>query len=301
MDTRTSDRLARAYCSLEGLSVGDAFGDRFFIHPDMEEWMISSRALPAPPWSYTDDTLMALSIVSQLKLFGRIDQRRLAGCFAARYDSSRGYGPAMHGMLGRIVEGEEWSEVSASLFEGQGSFGNGGAMRVAPLGAYFADDLDAVVEQAILSTEVTHAHEEAIAGAIAVAVAAAMAWRHRDGHPDRAGFLDLILPYVPRSEVSGKLRRARDMSPDTSVRFAVSVLGNGVGVSAQDTVPFALWCAGTHLDDYEEAIWLTVSGLGDRDTTCAIAGGVVAMHTGVEGIPREWIDAREPLPELPFA
>ena len=64
--------------------------------------------------------------------------------------------------------------MTPRLFGGEGSFGNGAAMRVAPLGAYFADELDAVVEQASFSAEVTHSHPEGIAGAIAVAVAAAL-------------------------------------------------------------------------------------------------------------------------------
>src|SRR5262245_63984537 len=71
-------------------------------------------------------------------------------------------------------------------------------------------------------------------------------------------------------------------------------------LTAPGTVPFALWCAAQHLDDYEEALWLTVSGLGDRDTTCAIAGGIVACCTGAEGIPAAWRAAREPLPEWAF-
>jgi ADP-ribosylglycohydrolase len=68
-------------------------------------------------------------------------------------------------------------------------------------------------------------------------------------------------------------------------------------VAGPDTVPFALWCAAQHLDDYEAALWLTVSGLGDRDTTCAIVGGIVALFTGTDGIPAEWRHAREPLPD----
>lgn len=39
--------------------------------------------------------------------------------------------------------------------------------------------------------------------------------------------------------------------------------------------------------DYEAALWLTVSGLGDRDTTCAIVGGIVITCTGSEGIPAD--------------
>ncbi len=52
--------------------------------------------------------------------------------------------------------------------------GNGAAMRVAPIGAYFADDLDKVLYYAQASAEVTHAHIEGIVGAMAVAVASAL-------------------------------------------------------------------------------------------------------------------------------
>ena len=75
---------------------------------------------------------------------------------------------------------------------------------------------------------------------------------------------------------------------------------NGTLVTAQDTVPFVLWCAAQHLDDYPEALWLTASGLGDVDTTCAMVGGIVASFTGMAGIPPEWQAQREPLPQWPF-
>ncbi len=81
------------------------------------------------------------------------------------------------------------------------------------------------------------------------------------------------------------------------MNVVVGLLGNGSGVSAQDTVPFALWCAAQHLDDYEAALWLTASGLGDIDTNCAIVGGIVVMSTGLEGVPRSWLLSREPLPD----
>ena len=54
--------------------------------------------------------------------------------------------------------------------------GNGGAMRAAPLGAYFADDLVLCADAARNSALVTHTHPEGVAGTIAVAMAAAMAW-----------------------------------------------------------------------------------------------------------------------------
>jgi ADP-ribosylglycohydrolase len=298
MPTQNDVRLIRAQCSLEGLSVGDAFGERFFVYPDVAESLIAARATPAPPWRFTDDTQMALSIVSILRQYEGIDRDRLAKSFAERYDSGRGYGSAMHQLLKRIREGEPWYKIAPSLFAGQGSFGNGAAMRVAPVGAFFAGDMDEVVSQARASAEVTHTHPEAIAGAIAVAVAAAWASRRQgfSSLPSKEDFLNLVLPFVPESEVQSKIQRARELSYETPVQSAAAILGNGTYISAQDTVPFTLWCAAQHLDNYEEALWLTVSGLGDRDTTCAIVGGIVALSTGVEGIPAAWLQVREPLP-----
>jgi ADP-ribosylglycohydrolase len=299
MDTSPQARLVRATVALEGLSVGDAFGERFFVHPASVFMLIGERAMPEPPWEYTDDTQMALSVVETLKHHGAIDQSYLATSFGRHYDVSRGYGPAMHRLLPRIRSGQHWSQIAPTLFGGQGSFGNGSAMRVAPVGAYFADDLDAAAEHAAKSAEVTHAHREATAGAIAVAVAAVWAWRLRDGTTPHTPqeFLDLILPLVPESEVKVGIRRARELPAGTPIQSAVGSLGNGSKVTAQDTFPYTLWCAAQHLNDYEEALWATLSGLGDRDTTCAIVGGIVACHTGIEGMPAAWIAAREPLPD----
>ena len=84
------------------------------------------------------------------------------------------------------------------------------------------------------------------------------------------------------------------------MRDAARQLGCGYNATAPDTVPFALWCAGQHLDNYEEALWLTASGLGDIDTICAMVGGIVALSAGEESIPAPWRAAREPLPRWPF-
>lgn len=298
MKAMHKERLARARCSLEGLSVGDALGDRFFLPYEEIERLLEKRELPPSPWRYSDDSQMALSIYSNLLQHGEIVQDELAEDFAAHYDPGRGYGPSMHRQLRSLRNDSSWREVATSQFEGQGSYGNGAAMRVAPLGAYFADDLEKVVMQARLSAEVTHAHSEGIAGAIAVAVGAAWAWRLRgeSSPPVCADFLDKILPLVPKSEVSMKLGWARDTSLNTPAATVADMLGNGCQISAQDTVPFALWCAGTYLDSYEETIWQTIAILGDIDTNCAIVGGIVALYSGIESIPPTWIEARESLP-----
>ena len=289
----------RAMVCLDGLSVGDAFGE-IFSHASPHS--MQSREVPPPPWSFTDDTQMALSVVSILQKYGGIEQDALAASFAEHYEGWRGYGAAMYGLLSRIERGEHWLEASRSLFSGQGSFGNGAAMRVAPVGAYFAEDLDAAAKHAALSAEVTHAHPEGISGAIAVAVATAMSWRFRNTRPlpGASEFLRQVLDKVPLSQVSRKLIKACDLGDGASLETAIAELGNGSEVSAQDTVPFALWCAARHLGSFEEALWFTASAQGDCDTNCAIAGGIVVMCSGLDSIPQEWLHSREQLPDWPF-
>jgi ADP-ribosylglycohydrolase len=297
MPDSADTRMARALVSLDGLSVGDAFGERFFLHPHVAQLIIGERGLPEPPWRYTDDTQMELSIVETLKEHGAIEQTFLAKSFGKRYDISRGYGSAMHQLLPMIRSGKRWEPGARGLFGGQGSWGNGSAMRVAPLGAYFADDLATVVEQAAKSAAVTHA--EAVGGAIAIAVASALACQSHEQSVSRAPieFIEQVQAHIPESKTRAAIVQVRDLPADVTVLDVAEAVGNGRRVSCLDTVPFCLWCAARYLENYEEAMWATVSALGDRDTTCVIVGGIVACYTSVEGIPPDWLAAREPLPD----
>jgi ADP-ribosylglycohydrolase len=295
------DRLNRAKISLIGLSVGDAFGERFFGRQRaIGEW-IDKRQLPPEPWQYTDDTNMALSIVSVLEKYSRIDQDALAKSFAENYNPSRGYGMAMHHALPRIRRGDNWRTVAESLFNGEGSFGNGASMRVAPVGAYFAENLAEVAENAKKSAEVTHAHPEAAAGAITIATAAALAYRlRRESLPTVHEFIELIHPAIPESYTRRGVLSLFSLPQEASVSRVASVVGNGSQVTTMDTIPYVIWCAGRYLNNYQDALWHTVSGGGDLDTTCAMVGGIVSMYVGREGIPQDWISRRESLPALPL-
>jgi ADP-ribosylglycohydrolase len=284
---------------LDGLSVGDSFGERFFIHPDVVESLIEDRAMPRAPWACTDDTIMALSIVEVLEEHGEIHQDKLAAYFALRYsaDPQRGYGRTARRILRSIAAGENWRDVAPAAFEGMGSMGNGGAMRAAPIGAYFENDAESAAKQASLSAEVTHAHIEGRAGAIAVAVAAAtIASLARN-----TDLFSVVLDHTPPGETRDGIAKASALPLGYSVVTASSVLGNGSNVVSQDTVPFALWCVAKCFDNFTEAMWTTVAGLGDRDTTCAIVGGILALRDEASPVPPDWLVAREPFAELPRA
>ncbi|MFI6518314.1 ADP-ribosylglycohydrolase family protein [Spirillospora sp. NPDC050679] len=281
--------------SLAGLSVGDAFGDQFFVLDNRD--VSPASGLPPAPWEWSDDTQMACSIVDVLNRHGRIEQDDLAESFATHMDVGRRYGAGAYELLTRVRQGDHWRRASRELFDGKGSFGNGAAMRVAPLGAYFADDPARAAAEAALSAEVTHAHVEGIAGAVATAAAAAYAASHRGDRVDPRDLLDAALERTTMGEyVRRGLRRARALLAKTPAE-AAHELGNGNRITAQDTVPYALWAAATRLTDFEAAVRACAMVGGDMDTTAAIAGGVVGAHLGEEGVPAAWLAAREPLPD----
>lgn len=287
----SDDPTTRMLASLDGLSVGDAFGELFF-DPGIARTCLPDRTLPPGTWRWTDDTNMALSIVEVLAAEGTIDQDRLALSFGTHFDGTRGYGTAMYGLLAKYELGVSWRDEAPRLFGGQGSYGNGASMRVAPLGAFFAGDLDRVVVEARRAAEITHAHPEGIAGAIAVAAAAALA----TGKKPKT-LVERVIDVTPDSEVRDRLERAKRVEGNWHLSDVVALLGHGSRITAQDTVAFAIWVASYHLKDYEDALWLTVAAGGDIDTNCAIVGGIVGARVGRKGIPKEWLNRRERLPE----
>jgi ADP-ribosylglycohydrolase len=237
---------------------------------------------------------MACSVFVTLAIHHSIDQDDLAASFATRHDFDRGYGPATNRLLRLVREGGDWRPLAAGLFDGSGSLGNGAAMRVAPLGAFFADDPAKAAGQAELSATVTHTHAEAIAGAIAVAVATAYA---ASGPLPPGPFIDRVLEHVPPGKVHNGIMEARRMLTVTDPETAAYFLGNGRQVTAHDTVPFTIWAAARHLADYEQGIWATAAAGGDIDTTCAIVGGIIAAGLEPECFPEAWLRSAEPLPQ----
>jgi ADP-ribosylglycohydrolase len=299
MDERplaSDERLMLAQRSLLGLAVGDAFGETMFGQPHEVARRAAKRLISTKrPWRWTDDTAMALSIVEVLGRHGTIDTDALADAFARRWaqEPSRGYGQGAFNLLTRVSRGLPWRREAQRLFNGQGSFGNGAAMRAAPIGGYFAADLERVRDEALRSAEPTHTHPDGAAGAVAVAIAAALA----ASRIDRRKLLEQVVRFTPPGHTHDRLRRAAEIDLGANVEEVGAELGTGLDVAAHDTVPFCLWVAARHLDSYEEAIWTATSQDGDRDTMGAIVGGVVVLATGDDQIPVLWRAAAEPIPD----
>ena len=292
-----NQRIELANKSLKGVSIGDAFGESFFGQTDEMLKHIQERKIPSTSWEFTDDTVMAIAVYDQLRINQGIDQDLLAAQFVTNHekDLNRGYGATARRILREIGEGGNWEEISKGVFEGMGSMGNGASMRVSPIGAYFYDDISKVKELATKSAEITHSNIEGVTGAIAVAVATAIATEIKLNNETITPieFINKIVAELPDTDTKSKINKSTSVPYSYNIETVKTILGNGTKIMVQDTVPFSIWCAAHNLGNFEEAIWKAVSILGDRDTICAIVGGITIMTTDEDRVPKEWVDSVE--------
>ena len=294
--------LERARVSLVGVSVGDAFGQMLDGYGGDLARRAAKRIISMKrPWRWSDDTAMASAIVDVLARHETIDCDALAREFAQRFtrEPDRGYGAGAYNLLSKIAAGASWRDEAPALFHGKGSYGNGAAMRAAPIGAYFAPDLERVRDEALRSAAPTHAHPDGAAGAVAVAIAAAVAGTDKP-------LLEEVARWTPPSTTRDGILRAIELGVAFDVQLAGEELGTGANISARDTVPFALWVVARHRRSYEDALWEVTAHPGldfgspvimavDRDTLGAIVGGILACAVGLDGIPLLWREATEPI------
>ena len=163
--------------ALLGTFVGDALGMPFEGLP--------SAAVPTRPemvearlgrGTYTDDTEMMIALAESILEQGSVDEERLANAFLEHCNPARGYGTGTLETFASWRCGVPVEAAARGLFGGEGSQGNGAAMRIAPVAARFADTADELRRQAERSARLTHAHPLAIEAAIvqASAIAAAL-------------------------------------------------------------------------------------------------------------------------------
>lgn len=280
-------------------ACGDALGAPFegavTVDPDALTAWQHDRA----PLRYTDDTALMRTLADHLVRAARdgevaLHQDRLAREFARTWaaEPHRGYGHGAVGLLHAVHNGAAWSDVARAAFGGTGSFGNGGAMRVAPVGL-LPLPVRRLAELARHSAEVTHAHPLALDGAAVQAVAVAYAHRSTFGRPlDPVHLLDTVTPHATTPEFHARLTRLRDLvrggyTPGDVARR----IGNDV--SSVAAVPAALAAFLHSPDDPVAALRFAVLVGGDTDTIAAMTGAVAGARNGATPLPGAWLDRLE--------
>ena len=249
---------------------------------------------------YTDDTQMAIGVAQALADTGTILPEKLAHHFVRNFQPWRGYGPGAYGVIDALKQGRPWDEPARQVFGGRGSYGNGAAMRVGPLGAFFWDaDIATIREQVLLSSLPTHTHAHGIEGAVVVALAVAGALRQA---ADEAEELDVaaLLAFV-RSGVTDEvyLKKLDQVEGFLNAEPDPCVVAEQLGtdLAAPLSVPAALFAFLSRWDSLPDCILYAVKLGGDADTIAAMAGAMAGAFHGASAIPKNWLAALENGPQ----
>ena len=287
------ERYFRAFAgSALGTAVGDALGRRVEGWPHEAIKRRFGVLEEIEDGRYTDDTEMMIGLMEALVESPDFDPALASKRFLENFHPWRGYGARIYGVMERLRQGLPWDEV------GTDSWGNGAAMRIAPIGFFYFDRGEELRKAAILSATITHKHPDGIAGALAQALTVAAATeKGLQGEPLREE--DLLQRIASETKVLSPrmaeeiLRIASLPKPkDTLEKASLIASSFPCDVSALGAVPAAI-AAFLLASSFEEAVIVAVNAGGDTDTIGAMAGAVAGAYWGLEAIPQRWLERLE--------
>ncbi len=283
------DLHARIRGCLLGLALGDAVGAPYegatssFVtsrYPTPESLFLRAEDGPI---HYTDDTQMMIGVCEALIADGEIQAATLCQRFAQNYIPARGYGRGARRILEAMEDGKDYAALAEEVFPG-GSFGNGAAMRVAPVGLLFRDDLQRVAQEAAAQSRLTHLHLLGIEGAQLIACSVAIA--SRSDAINKQKFLEELRPYCLLPEFSQKLLQAA-----TIPQNRLHELGNAI--TAHESVVTAIACFLTFPESFVDAVGTAIHLGGDTDTLAAMTGAISGAYLGEAALPKSVLQALE--------
>ncbi|XP_008058161.1 poly(ADP-ribose) glycohydrolase ARH3 [Carlito syrichta] len=320
--------LSRFRGCLAGALLGDCVGAVYEAHDTVDLTSVlrhvqSLEPDPGTPGSartealyYTDDTAMARALVQSLLAKEAFDEVDMAHRFAQEYkkDPDRGYGAGVITVFKKLLNPKcrDVYEPARAQFNGKGSYGNGGAMRVAGIPLAYSSIKD-VQKFARLSAQLTHASSLGYNGAILQALAVHLALQ---GESSSEHFLEQLLDHMEELEgdaqsvsdarelgmeerpYSSRLKKIGELLDQDSVtrEEVVSELGNGI--AAFESVPTAIYCflrcmepdpeIPTAFNSLQRTLIYSISLGGDTDTIATMAGAIAGAYYGMDQVPESW-------------
>lgn len=308
------DSLDRFTGTIVGLAVGDALG-----HPTEFLGIDSIRARwgpegvtgfePAgrhPAGTFTDDTQMSIAVARALLRAGRRPVDELMAAMAEEFvawsvspENNRAPGNACMAGCASLRRGVPWRRAGV-----EESKGCGAAMRAAPIGLFYASDVDRLVEVAAAQTALTHRHPTAFGSS--VAAAAAVAWlvqgkpleglvefmvqcveRLSDSLLEEMGCEPALIERYGQREMLAALQKTVDVLDRDSDDVCRLLGGAWIG---EEAVACALWCLLRAEGDYRETVLRGANSSGDSDSIACIAGSFAGAFAGAGAIPPEWAE-----------
>lgn len=259
-------------CLLGG-AIGDAMGGPY-EH--------SGVADNADAWVLSDDTQLTLATCEAIIATGGVYPSVIADHFLAWFEGGRitGIGASTLKALRDLARGVHWSVAGR---KGEMAAGNGAAMRIAPL-AFFLDPSSYDDRKTLRDVcRITHQHDEAYAGALAVVAAIRIvqepAW---DWHEPLTRRVAATLPDSQLRDRLNSLSALALHSPLADIARQYGASGYVV-----ESVPLAIYAAQSIVSkDFAAVLREIIAVGGDTDTNASIAGQILGAWLGNEQLPR---------------
>ena len=307
------DLLDRAYGALVGGAIGDAMGMpasfltreqikntygyiKDFLKPDddVQKYHGSLEA-----GDITDDTMESIIVSKVLIEHNGFSEEAFNNemkkwAIEQKMLESTVIGPSTRRYLTALIEGRDPKETS-----GKGNT-NGSAMRAAPIGVKYYNDIAKCIEAAAASSLPSHGSKPAVAAACAVA-AAVSGGVHGGYSPNE------ILNMAYDAALYGEKKGADITAPMVSKRIKliesiVDSVGEGsindildeiagvfgASMFAYESVPVALAIFYAVNGNAKEGILGAVNTGDDADTNGSICGNICGAYSGASGLPNEW-------------
>lgn len=292
----SEDRLAILIDRFTGSALGAFVGDAMGREVEGWSWeMIRTEygiLQEVGEGVYTDDTEMMIGIMESLREDPRFDPFLTARKFLENFHYFRGYGARIYGVMAKLRHGIPWDQV------GTDSWGNGGAMRIAPIGFFFYDHREKLKESALLCTGITHKHPQGLAGALAQALAVGIATDK--GMREDGMYYDAFLEEIVEGahgidpHTAAELARMREMDRGGDVEDKIGRIFFSFprDISAVGAVPPAI-ASFLLNENFRDTVVTAVNCGGDTDTIGAMAGAIAGAYYGFSAIPAEWLGPLE--------
>ncbi len=268
--------------SLLGLALGDSLGAPFEGLPPGDYRFNCSK-----PLYYTDDTEMMINLAESIIEQRDVLPEKVAEAFIRNLNPYRGYGPGTLSVLALIQKGIPMEQATRMVFP-EGSYGNGAAMRVAPVGLVFYRDIKQLLEASEKASIPTHTHPLGIEGARIVALSVGLVLQGTEGD----SLISILERNIKTEDFRRKLKLLKELlSKDTSKNEVIERLGNGV--LATESVVTSLYAFLRYGNSFEETINFCISLGGDTDTIGAMAAALTGAYLSLEGLPPHCLNRLE--------
>lgn len=316
--------------ALLGVLVGDCFGAPFEgrrVDPNLAQERINKLVETDKELKFTDDTAMTISTCRSLIENRGLDPRNLAKHFSEMFfrEPHRGYGGAVRQVFSLLRESQYQDPFGPATiqFDGNGSFGNGAAMRCNGI-ALFAHknklNLRKTLDLVENCSRITHSHRDAINGAICLVLAIKQALNLEDDSVDEFAFLNTLIESMKEVEGAGQehvytdklklMKQEMDQmaicGKEISQAMIVKLLGNDV--SALGSVPLAIYSFLRGISKFRDRYGIenefvrtlhwAISCGGDTDTIASMACGICGAYLGMSKLPENYYKRCEAWNEL---